>query len=78
MRLIGQVLLATILTLTAIQGAQSEPEQQVSWHEQYAYSVGMAAYPYTLPYLYMSQLRWMWTNNPRDPQNFPYAPINHF
>ena len=45
----------------------AEPEEQVCWREQYAYSVGMAAYPYTLPYLFNSQLRWMWTNPERDP-----------
>ena len=73
-----RLLLAVFFTGVLMEGAQSEPEEQVSWREQYAYSVGMAAYPYTLPYLYMSQLRWMWTNHPRDPKNIPYAPINHF
>jgi len=64
--------------MALIGSAQADPEETVSWREQYAYSVGMAAYPYTLPYLYMSQLRWMWTNLERDPERFPYAPINHF
>jgi hypothetical protein len=74
----GQYLLATFFTVALMQSAQSEPEEQVSWREQYAYSVGMAAYPYTLPYLFNSQLRWMWTNLKRDPERSPYAAINHF
>lgn len=78
MKLSGKFLLATFFTLTLVQGVHAEPKQEASWREQYAYSVGMAAYPYTLPYLYMSQLRWMWTNKPRDIQSFPYAAINHF
>ncbi|RLA58446.1 MAG: DUF1254 domain-containing protein [Gammaproteobacteria bacterium] len=78
MKPIGQFLLATFFTVALMQSAQSEPEEQVSWREQYAYSVGMAAYPYTLPYLFNSQLRWMWTNLKRDPERFPYAAINHF
>lgn len=78
MKLIRQTLWAAFLTVTFMHSAQSEPEKQVSWKEQYAYSMGMAAYPYTLPYLYMSQLRRMWTNNARDPINIPYAAINHF
>lgn len=78
MKPITTILLATFFSVVLIQSAWSEPEDQVSWREQYAYSVGMAVYPYTLPYLYMSQLRWTWTNHPRDPKNFPYAAINHF
>lgn len=78
MKLITQFLLVICFAAATGHSAQSEPEQKISWREQYAYSVGMAAYPYTLPYLYMSQLRWMWTNHPRDPENFPYAAINQF
>ena len=50
----------------------------VSWREQYAYSLGMAAYPYVFPYMYMTQLRWMWTTQARDPVNIPYMATNHF
>jgi len=77
-KLIKYILLTVFFTTSLSNGALAKPKEQVSWQEQYAYSVGMAAYPYTLPYLYMSQLRWMWTNLERDPERFPYAPINHF
>lgn len=75
---IRRLLLVILFTTALINCAQAETKESVSWREQHAYSVGMAAYPYTLPYLYMSQLRWMWTNIERDPTRIPYAPINHF
>ncbi len=75
--LIAATIIASVIT-SGIQPALAESENAQPWREEYAYSVGMAAYPYTLPYLYMSQLRWMWTNIPRDPEYYPYAPINHF
>lgn len=72
--------LCLALTLASIvsSGSAWGKEETVSWKEQYAYSVGMAAYPYTLPYLFMSQLRWMWTSLERDPERYPYAPVNQF
>jgi len=72
------VLCAILLASTLSGSAIAKGENPISWREQYAYSVGMAAYPYAFPYLHMARLRWMWTNHPRDPENFPYAPINHF
>ena len=78
MKFIKSLVSATLLLAVLAQSALAEPEEQVSWREQYAYSVGMAAYPYTLPYLFMSQLRWMWTNLERDRNRFPYAAVNHF
>lgn len=78
MKIIWLPLALFIAAIMTAPNTQADTEQQVSWQEQYAYSVGMAAYPYTLPYLYMSQLRWMWTNLERDPERFPYAPVNHF
>lgn len=71
---LGPLIIAIFLAGNVI----AEPEQEESWREQYAYSVGMAAYPYTLPYLFNSQLRWMWTNLDRNPERYPYAAINHF
>lgn len=73
------VIAAAVLILT--ESALAKPasiESPVSWREQYAYSVGMASYPYVFPYFYMSQLRWMWITQARDPVNTPYMPINRF
>jgi hypothetical protein len=78
MRNMVRASLAILMSLIMADVVLAEPEEQISWREQYAYSMGMAAYPYVLPYLYMSQLRWRWTNNPINPENSPYAAINHF
>jgi hypothetical protein len=45
------------------------------WREQYAYSVGIQAYIYAGPLLYLTQLRYKWTT---DATSFPYAPLNRF
>ena len=60
------------------ESALARPDDTASWRERYAYSLGVAAYPYVFPYLYMTQLRWMWITQARDPLNIPYMPINHF
>lgn len=44
-----------------------------SWEEQYAYSVGLQAYVYAYPLLYLTQLRHRWVT---DPTSQPHAPIN--
>ena len=71
-------LLLALVIIVPLQTAPAAADDQVPWREQYAYSVGMAAYPYTLPYLRMSQLRWLWTTQARDPDNIPHMPLNHF
>lgn len=43
------------------------------WREQYAYSVGVQAYIYAGPLLYLTQLRYKWTT---DANSFPYTPLN--
>jgi hypothetical protein len=45
------------------------------WREQYAYSVGVQAYIYAGPMLYLTRLRHKWTT---DATSFPYAALNHF
>jgi hypothetical protein len=32
-----------------------------SWEEEYAYTLGVQAYVYGFPWIYLSQLRWLWT-----------------
>jgi len=31
------------------------------WEEEYAYSLGLQAYVYGFPWIYLTQLRWLWT-----------------
>jgi hypothetical protein len=45
------------------------------WREQYAYSVGVQAYVYGMPILYLTRLRHKWAT---DASSFPYAALNHF
>ena len=44
------------------------------WREQYAYSVGVQAYVYSMPILYLTRLRHKWAT---DASSFPYAALNH-
>ena len=49
------------------------------WREQYAYTIGMQAYIYGFPYVYMSEVRWGQVAQKVDPNsNLPHAAVNHF
>ena len=42
MKYMSKLLLVIVIATTLSNNALAEPEEQVSWREQYAYSVGMA------------------------------------
>ncbi len=44
------------------------------WREEFAYSVGIQAYIYAFPLIYMSELRYKWAN---DSTSHPYTAPNH-
>jgi len=54
------------------------------WEEQYAYTLGMQAYVYGFPWVYLSFLRWLWTTaggkalQVSQSLTLPWAPINTF
>jgi hypothetical protein len=48
------------------------------WREEYAYTLGLQAYIYGFPWVYLSQLRWQWVTQPVNPDTTPYAALNHF
>src|SRR5215475_13327820 len=54
------------------------------WEEAYAYSLGIQAYIWGFPWIYLSQLAWLWTSpegkaiQERNGQNGPWAPMNSF
>ena len=54
---------------------KAQSPTQTDWREEYAYTLGVQAYIYAFPLLYMSQLRYDWTNVPNS--SF-YASLNHF
>jgi len=41
------------------------------WREQYAYTLGMQAYVYGFPYVYMSEMRWAEVRRKLTPSSFP-------
>jgi hypothetical protein len=47
------------------------------WREQYAHTLGMQAYIYGFPYVYMSEVRWGQVAQKVDPI-LPHAAVNHF
>lgn len=64
--------------------ASSQPVQIDEWQEQYAYALGMQAYVYGFPWIYNTQLRWLWATPEgrklSEEAGKPdlYAPINAF
>jgi hypothetical protein len=64
--------------------ALSQPIQVEEWQEQYAYAIGMQAYVYGFPWIYNTQLRWLWATPEGQKLSQEagkpdlYAPINTF
>ena len=50
-----------------------------NWREDYAYTLGVQAYIFGFPYVYLPSLRWSWVTVPKPSGSItPYAPLNHF
>jgi len=54
---------------------KNETKQSSDWREEYSYALGIQAYVYAYPLIYLSELRHDWVTNPN--ANF-YAALNHF
>jgi hypothetical protein len=48
------------------------------WRAEYAQAVGLQAFVYGFPYVYMAQVRHTWTTQPRNPELIPYTATNRF
>ena len=70
---VGILLLLFALTLPS--AAEPSSAFKNDWREEYAYSLSVQAYIYAFPLIYMSELRYEWTNNPE--ASF-YAALNYF
>lgn len=69
---------AAFMAMTLPMHAQS-PSSNSDWKEQYAYTLGIQAYVFGFPYVYLPSLRWAWVTVPQPPGSItPYAPLNHF
>ncbi|SDR64341.1 Protein of unknown function [Rhizobiales bacterium GAS113] len=69
---LAQVLPSTVPVAAQGTGATGD------WREQYAYALGMQAYIYGFPYVYMSEVRWGQVAQKVDPELLPHAAVNHF
>lgn len=64
--------------------APEAPAKSLDWQEEYAYTLGLQAYVYGFPWVYLAQLRWLWSTPGGKAVveelglELPYAPINHF
>ena len=56
----------------------SESGNGFDWREEYAYTLGVQAFVFGFPWMYLSMLRYLWTNVAKDPARTPYAPLNQF
>ena len=74
-----RLVLGAIVLLTAIGPTVAQtPSASNDWEELRAYTLGVQAYIYSYPYVYLPELRYQWVTKPVDPENVPYAPLNHF
>jgi hypothetical protein len=74
----GGAMIRTVLAALALICATTSGHTQTGdWREQYAYTLGMQAYIYGFPYVYMSEVRWSQVAQKVDPI-LPHAAVNHF
>lgn len=72
------------LVLRTLREGPEPPAESLDWNEEYAYTLGVQAYVWGFPWLYLAQLRWLWTTPAghalaqAQGLSVPYAPINRF
>jgi hypothetical protein len=70
---------STLFTTDILPSAAPEAAAKPDWREDYAYTLGMQAYVFGFPYVYLPSLRWNWVTVPKPAGSItPYAPLNHF
>lgn len=63
-------------TATAVENSAAKSND---WREDYAYTLGVQAYVFGFPYVYLPTLRWSWVTVAKSADELPLsAPINHF
>jgi hypothetical protein len=48
------------------------------WREEYAYTLGVQAYIFAYPWVYLPLIRYLWVAQKPNNDMTPYAPLNHF
>jgi hypothetical protein len=76
------VVLTVLIVLSCVVGLAATvqaTEGKSDWREDYAYTLGVQAYVFGFPYVYLPSLRWSWVTVPKPAGSVtPYAPLNHF
>src|SRR5215469_1011110 len=78
-RAIHKLTALAVLAVFAV-GVPAPAQQRAGdddWREQYAYTLGVQAYIYGFPYVYMTELRWYQVATTAAP-NLPHMAVNHF
>jgi hypothetical protein len=62
----------------------ASPPTGDEWESHYAYTLGLQAYIYGFPWMYLAQIRWLWTSEggkklaEAQQKSMPWAPLNSF
>lgn len=74
--------LVIFLFLTAINShaktVEIAPSKATDWREDYAYSLGIQAYIFGFPWIFLPEIRWKWVTQSAHSQWSPYAALNQF
>jgi hypothetical protein len=55
-----------------------QPPADFDWREERAYTLGVQAYVFGFPWVYLPLIRWLWVTQPKNPERVPYAALNRF
>jgi hypothetical protein len=76
------VALASLMAISMAAGVWAQDKhteaKATDWREDYAYNLGVQAYIFSFPWVYLPQLRYAWVTQPRNPELVPYMAFNHF
>lgn len=80
LRHFSAVILGTLILITSIgSSAQSEETKSADWREDYAYTLGMQAYIFSYPWVFLPNIRYAWVvGNKDNAQYAPYMAFNRF
>jgi len=72
-------MIAAVLLVAGNPIASSAEKDSPDWREKHAYTLGMQAYVFSFPWVYLSKIKYQWVVvKPRNPALTPNAPLNHF
>lgn len=79
-KIILSLALCAVIQLAVGTAVSAQDTDRVAdWREDYAYTLGVQAYVFGFPYVYLPSLRWDWVTQPKPAGDItPYAALNHF